>query len=52
MALLDGKAQRLDVDLGKALSAAHDVRWVDGLVGRDHDHLLNVIFYTLVGDVT
>ncbi len=50
-ALLYGEAEGLDVDLGEALGAAHDVGRVDGLVGRYHHHLLDVIFYTFVGHV-
>lgn len=46
---LYGEAERLDVDLGQALGAAHDVGGVDGLVGGDHDHLLHVILHALVG---
>ena len=44
----DGKAEGLNVDLGKTLGAAHDIGRVDGFVGGHHDHLLDIIFYTLV----
>ena len=51
LAGLDGQTERLHVDLCQTLRAAHDVGRVDGLVGRDHDHLLDVVFDTLVGHV-
>ena len=49
--LFYGEAEGLNVDLGEALGATHDVGGVDGLVGRDHDHLLNTVLDTLVGDI-
>lgn len=51
LAGLDGQTERLHIDLGQTLRAAHDVGRVDGLVRRDHDHLLDVVFNTLVGHV-
>ena len=46
---LRARAERLYVDLGQALGAAHDVGGVDGLVGGDHDHLPHAILHALVG---
>ena len=51
LAFLDGEAQRLDVDLGHALGAPHHAGGVDGFVGGDHHHLLDVVFQAFVGDV-
>ena len=50
-ALLDRQTQRLHIDLRKALRATHHVRRVHGLVRRDHNHLLNIVFDALVSDV-
>ena len=52
LAGLDGQTERLYVDLRQTLRATHDVGRVDGLVRRDHDHLLDVVFDTLVRYVT
>lgn len=52
LAGLNGLAERLHVDLGQTFRTAHDVGRVDGLVRRDHDHLLDVVFDTLVRHVT
>ena len=49
--LLDGQTQRLDVDFGEPLGAAHDIGRIDGLVGGDHHHALHAVFDTLVGHV-
>lgn len=51
LAGLDGQTERLHVDLGQTFCTAHDVGRVDGLVRRDHNHLLDVIFDTLVRHV-
>ena len=51
MAAFNGEAQGLDIDLGKALGAAHDIGRVHGLVGGDHHHLLHVVFDAFVGHV-
>lgn len=51
LAALDGKTERLDVNLGKTFGAAHDVGGVDSFVGRDHHHLLDIVFDALVGHV-
>ena len=40
---LDGKAQTLDINLGKALAATHDVGRIDGLVSRYHNHLIHTV---------
>ena len=42
--LTDGTTQTLHVDLGKALGAAHHIRWVNSLVSRNHYHLLRTVF--------
>ena len=49
--LFYGEAEGLDVDFGKALGASHDVGGVDGLIGRDHDHLLDTVLDALVGNI-
>ena len=51
LAGLDGQTERLHVDLGQTFCTAHDVGRVDGLVRRDHNHLLNIVFDALVSDV-
>ena len=45
----DGQAQALHVDLRQALAAAHHVRRVDGLVGRDHHEALDAVADGVVG---
>ena len=52
LALFDGEAKALDINLSKALGAAHDVGRIDGLVGRDHHHLIDAVFDALVSYVT
>ena len=34
----DGPGAGLAISLGKALGRAHDIGWVDGLIGGDQDH--------------
>ena len=51
LAGLEGEAEGLHVDLCETLGAAHDVGGIDGLVGGDHDHLLDTVLDAFVGDV-
>ena len=51
LSLLDCESEGLDVYLCEPLGAAHDVRRVDGLVGRHHHHLLDVVLDALVRHV-
>ena len=51
LASLESEAEGLHVDLCETLGAAHDVGGIDGLVSRDHDHLLGAVFDAFVGDV-
>ena len=50
-AIFDGEAEALDVDLGQAFGAAHNVGGVHGLVGGDHHHFLDAVFHAFVGHV-
>jgi len=50
-AFADGDAQALHVHLCQAFGGTHDVGWVDGFVGRNHDELLHSVFDCHIGHV-
>ena len=51
MAVLDGEAEGLDINLGKALGAAHDISRIHCLVSGDHHHLLHIVFDAFVRNI-
>ena len=52
LALSKRQTEALDVDFSETLGTTHVVGRVDGLIGRDHDHLLDIVFDTLIGHLT
>ena len=42
-------SKRLNINFSQTLGTAHDIRRIDGFIGRDHNHFLDIVAETLVG---